>query len=104
MTRHLPLALAILALSAAGAQADPKQGCILAAAEYLPRIPGIEIVSTEAVELERPASWSSSVPPLRVVIGFKAAGQDTAYKMWMCAIGKDGLPLLAPWVALPSKS
>lgn len=91
-----------VALGSAAAGAEPRQACTLAAAEKLPRIAGLEIVSTNVVDLEKPAGWIGDAPPMRVELEFKAAGQN-AWSVWICAIGKDGRPLLAE-MRLPPKS
>jgi hypothetical protein len=76
---------------AAAAPAPYETACILAAAEHLPRIPGITIVNTQAKPL--PPEKSENAPPYifwRIIeIEVTAAGQKANYK-FLCGKGVRG--------------
>ncbi|QND73151.1 hypothetical protein [Tardiphaga robiniae] len=80
---------------AATPKADLDKGCILAAAERLPRIPGIQIGATKTADLPVEYKPSPGVYMTMVEIAAKAAGQDATYS-FLCAKSVRGPTLVTP--------
>lgn len=77
-----------------GARAESfDKPCILAAAEHLPRIPGIEIIAsrTKALPADLQAKLDHGLFHTLVEIDAKAAGQDTTFQFF-CVAGGKGAP------------
>lgn len=89
-------AAADAAVIAATPKADLEKGCILAAAERLPRIPGIQITSSKALDLPPAHKPPAGAFMGLVEIGAKAAGQDVTYS-FICARGARTPFLITPF-------
>jgi hypothetical protein len=71
---------------AAMSQGDLQKGCILAAAERLPRIPGIQIINSRISAMPSETKIEPGTYMTLVHIDAKAAGQDVTYN-FLCARG-----------------
>lgn len=94
------IAVSMAAVMPVFAATDPQSGeakaCITRAAEFLPRIPNIEIKASRTVDV--PAEVAAKVKPdpgvlhAIVEIDAKAVGQDTTYR-FLCVV-RPGAPLI----------
>ena len=71
---------------AAMPQQELEKNCILTAAQKLPRIPGIEIIKSEALPVSPESKPEPGIFQRIVVIDIKAAGQEAKYS-FVCATG-----------------
>lgn len=85
-----------VAALAAIPRSDLEKGCILAAAEHLPRIPGIQIVSSKTISLPPEHKPPAGTYMTIVEIAAKAAGQDVTYS-FICAKGMRTPSLITPF-------
>lgn len=91
-------AILLLAFSTGALAEDFEKPCILAAAEHLPRIPGIEIKAsrTEPVPPAMAAPLKAALFSALVHIDTRAAGQDATFN-FVCAIGKNTPIVVTPY-------
>jgi hypothetical protein len=94
MLRSVTCLLALGSAASAEPAADAK-ACILRSAEFLPRIPGIEIRESRTVDV--PSEMKTKLDPKHfhaiVEIDAKAVGQDTTYK-FICVVAPGVVPLV----------
>jgi hypothetical protein len=82
-----------VAALAAVPRANLEKACILAAAENLPRIPGIEITGSRVSPLPAEHKSEPHIFMMLVHIDAKAAGQTVTYN-FMCGRGAQTPPII----------
>lgn len=96
--RLLAKVSAALVVSSTAASAEPNandKNCIVRAAEFLPRVPGIAIKAsrTSPLPAEIEAQLDKTMFHAAVEIDATAAGQDSTYR-FICVVGPGVAPII----------